>query len=121
MTKIETMGRSVPEWVGSSPDAKVPTKVRLRIFDRAGGRCHITGRKIGAGEAWELEHIKPLSMGGEHRETNLAPALAEPHRRKTAAEASARAKADRMRAKHLGIHPPSKRPLKGRGFAPTRG
>ena len=120
MTKIATIGRSVPEWVGSSPDAKVPTKVRLRIFEREGGRCYLTGQLIRAGDVWELEHVKPLSMGGEHRESNLRPALASAHREKTASEAGERAKADRIRAKHLGIFPKSKRPLKSRGFEPSR-
>lgn len=113
-------GRSVPEWRGSSPDAKVPPHVRARVFERHGGRCHISGRLIRTGDAWELEHIKPLSMGGEHAELNMAPALVQPHREKTAKEATARAKADRMRAKHLGIWPKSKTPLRSRGFQKTR-
>lgn len=113
-------GRSVSEWIGKSPDSKVPGSVRARVFLTAGGKCHISGRTIRPGEAWELEHIKPLSMGGEHREANLAPALAAPHREKTAAEAGDRAKADRMRAKHLGIYPKSKHRLQGKGFERRR-
>lgn len=114
------MSRSVPEWRGSTPDAKVPTRVRLRVFEARKGICHISGRKIMPGDAWELEHIRPLSLGGEHRENNLAPALVVPHREKTAAEAGVRAKADRIRAKHLGIFPRSKAPLRSRGFPKTR-
>lgn len=117
-------GRSVPEWIGSTPDAKVPTRVRMRVFLAHGGICHISKRAIRVGEAWELEHVKPLSMArpGEnlHRESNLAPALVQPHREKSAREAGERAKCDRIRAKHLGIYPPSKTPLKSRGFAKTR-
>lgn len=113
-------GRSIPEWIGETPDAKVPERVRDRIFLRAKGKCHISGRRIMPGHAWDLEHIKPLSMGGEHRETNLAPALKEPHRLKTAQETKARAKADRIRRKHLGLWPKSKAPLKSRGFPKTR-
>lgn len=113
-------GRSIPEWIGESPDAKVPDRVRDRIFLRAHGKCHITGRRIMPGDEWELEHIKPLSMGGEHRERNLAPALKESHKLKTAQEATARAKADRVRRKHLGLWPKSKTPLRSRGFPKTR-
>lgn len=102
-------GRAVAEWIGKTPDSKVPPQVRARVFLRADGICHISKRKIRPGEAWELEHVKPLSMGGEHREGNMAPALVQPHREKTAQEARARAKADRVRAKHLGIHPKSPR------------
>jgi 5-methylcytosine-specific restriction enzyme A len=112
-------GRKIPEWIGSSPDAKVPDAVRDRIFVRAGGRCHISGRKIGAGEDWQLEHVKPLSMGGEHRERNLRPALTVCHKIKTAVEAGERAKADRMRRKANGTWPKSKTPLRSRPF-PSR-
>jgi 5-methylcytosine-specific restriction endonuclease McrA len=90
------------------------------VFERAGGVCHISGRKIRAGDVWELEHIKPLSMGGEHRESNLAPALKDAHAEKTAREAGERAKADRVRLKHLGQWPKSRTPLRSRGFQKTR-
>lgn len=96
-------GRSVPEWTGKTPDTKVPDIVRDRVFLRAGGRCYLSGRKIMPGDKWELEHVKPLSMGGEHRERNLRPALVAAHREKTKAEAADRAKADRIRRKHLGL------------------
>lgn len=109
-------GRSVPEWVGKTPDSKVPASVRARVFLTHKGKCHISGRTIRPGEAWELEHIKPLSMGGEHRELNMAPALVAPHREKTAAEAGVRAKADRVRLKHIGAWPKPKRRIQSRGF-----
>jgi 5-methylcytosine-specific restriction enzyme A len=109
-------GRSNPEWRGKSPDSKVPPHVRARIYLRHKGICHISKRPIRTGEPWELEHIKPLSMGGEHRELNLAPALVAPHREKTAQEAGVRAKADRIRLKHIGAYPKPKRKLQGRGF-----
>ena len=113
-------GRDIPEWIGAKPDTHVPLHVRDRIFARAKGRCHISGRKIMPGERWEVEHIKPLSMGGEHREANLAPALAFEHRAKTAEEATDRAKADRMRRKANGTWPKTKAPLRSRGFTATR-
>jgi len=109
-------GRAVEEWTGATPDAKIPPRVRLRIFDRANGICHITGRKIRAGEKWEAEHIKPLHAGGIHRESNLAPALVNAHREKTAEERDEKAKVERTRKKHLGIYPKSRTPLKSRGF-----
>lgn len=113
-------GRTVTEWVGKTADSKVPASVRARVFLAHDGVCHISRRKIRPGEAWELEHVTPLSMGGEHREKNLAPALVQPHREKTAQEAGVRAKADRIRAKHLGIYPKSKARLRSRGFEKTR-
>lgn len=110
------MSRSVPEWIGKTDDSKVPPHVRARIFDSHGGICHISKRKIMAGEKWELEHVKALILGGEHRETNLAPALVAPHKAKTAAEMGVKAKTDRIRAKHLGVYPKPVRRLQGRGF-----
>ncbi|MFN6253750.1 MAG: HNH endonuclease [Acetobacteraceae bacterium] len=113
-------GRSVPEWIGRSPDAKPPTSVRVRVFERHGGRCHLTGQKIGTGDRWELDHVKPLALGGENREQNLAPALYAPHREKAAAEKTDVSKADRIRLKHTGGWPRSKRPIRSRGFGSTR-
>ncbi|EHK56846.1 HNH endonuclease [Allomesorhizobium alhagi] len=98
-------GRSVSEWLGSTPDSVPPQWVRDRVFSRAGKRCHITGRKIRPGEKWQLEHVKPLSLGGENRERNLAPALTAPHRQKSASEADHRARADRRRRKQDGTWP----------------
>lgn len=112
--------RSIPEWIGSTPDAKIPPRVRLRIFEREGGRCYLSGRKIMPGDQWDLDHRQALCNGGEHRESNLFPALREPHREKTAADVSTRAKTDRIRKKHLGLWPAPSRKLQGRGF-PKRG
>ena len=42
-----TTGRTVPEWIGKTPDTPAPPRVRLRIFETFGGRCAICGRKIG--------------------------------------------------------------------------
>lgn len=113
-------GRSVPEWQGSTPDAAIPTRVRLRVFERFGGVCQLTGRRIQVGDEWDLDHRTPLHLGGRHSEDNLWPVLRSAHREKSKAEVSAKAKADRVRAKHLGIYPASKTPLKSRGFAKTR-
>lgn len=108
-------GRSVKEWVGSSPDAKVPGPVRDRIFARAKGVCHLSGRKIMAGEPWDLEHVQALSMGGAHRESNLRPALRDKHKEKSAEEAGARAKADAARRSMNGTKA-SKRPIRSAPF-----
>lgn len=114
-------GRSVEEWIGSSPDAKVPQRIIDRVWLRHKGRCHLTGIKITPRDQWHVEHVKPLSMGGEHRERNLAPALVPAHKLKTAEEAGDRAKADRIRRKHNGTWPRSKAKIAGRGFQKTRG
>lgn len=113
-------GRQVKEWIGKHPDAKVPDWVRDRVFLRFGGRCAVTGIKLRAGD-YDLDHIKALADGGEHRESNLRPVFRLAHREKTGEENAARDKADRIGRKHRGTWPKSKSPLRSRGFRKTRG
>ena len=110
------MARSVPEWIGKTHDTPIPPRVRLRVFERDGGVCHLSGRKIRAGEEWDCDHITALINGGEHRESNLAPALRDKHREKTAEDVAEKSKVYRMRAKHLGTWPKSKQKIQSQGF-----
>lgn len=100
------MSRATEEWVGKNDDQKVPPRVRQRVFDANGGICHLTGRKIMPGEAWELEHVHALILGGQHRESNMAPALKAAHKAKTAMEMGVKAKIARVRQKHIGVAKP---------------
>lgn len=95
--------RSVEEWIGKTDDQKIPDRVRTRVFLRFGGRCYLSGRLIRSGDKWEIEHIKALCNGGEHRESNFAPALVDAHKEKTKIDRRIKAKTDRMRKRHLGI------------------
>jgi 5-methylcytosine-specific restriction endonuclease McrA len=101
-------GRTPELWVGATPDAAIPARVKVRVFERYHGVCQLSGIKIMPGMAWDVDHRKPLSMGGRHAEDNLQPVLRDKHREKTAAEAKPRAKADRIRARHLGLKEPSR-------------
>lgn len=114
------MSRAVPEWIGKTPNTPAPPRVRARVFEAYGGRCYLSKRLIRAGDKWELEHVLALVNGGENRESNLAPALADPHREKTDADLKTKSKTARIRAKHLGIWPKSKTPLRSRGFDKSR-
>jgi 5-methylcytosine-specific restriction endonuclease McrA len=67
------------------------------------GICHISGRKIGTGDSWDCDHIVALVNGGEHRESNLAPAIKDKHREKTAEDVAEKSRVYRKRSKHLGI------------------
>ena len=76
---------------------------RIRIFDSADGICHICQTKIHTGEAWQADHVLPLALGGEDAETNMAPAHELCHGGKTKNDIGQIRKADRQRAKHLGL------------------
>lgn len=95
--------RTVPEWIGATADTPIPPRVRLRVFEAHGGVCYLSGRKIRAGDAWQIDHVRALVNGGENREANLAPALADKHREKTAADVAEKSKVASIRAAHLGI------------------
>lgn len=100
------MSRAVPEWIGKTPDTPIPARVLARVFERHGGLCHISGRKIIPGDKWEADHVLALANGGENRESNLAPALKEEHKKKTREDVAQKAKSARVRKKHLGLHKP---------------
>ena len=102
------MSRTVNEWIGNTPDAPIPPRVRLRVFERHSGICHISGRVIRAGEPWDCDHVKALVNGGEHRESNLAPALKAKHKEKTAKDVAEKSMLYRKRSSHLGIKKPSR-------------
>lgn len=102
--------RAVPEWIGKTPDTPAPPRVRVRVFDRHGGHCCLSGRKIAAGEPWEIEHIIAIVNGGENRESNLVPVLADKHRTKTAADVAEKSAIYQKRRKHLGVKKRSKWP-----------
>lgn len=104
-----TTKREVAEWVGKTPDSKPPASVRLRVFERWEGRCYLSGRKIQAGETWDLEHVVALCNGGENREANMRPALREAHKIKTRADLAEKSKVERVRRKHLGIKTPKRK------------
>lgn len=114
------MSRAVELWAGKTDDAKVPPRVRLRVFEAHGGRCWISGRKIGPGDKWELDHKVALINGGRHAEDNLAPALADKHREKTDEDVAIKSKTARIRAKHMGVFPPSPFKIRSRGFDKRR-
>jgi hypothetical protein len=102
-----THARSLPEWIGSSPDAAVPPRVRLRIFDRYGGRCQCgCTRLIRSGEAWECEDTIALINGGQRRESNLKPWLAGHQADKTKADVAEKSRVYRKRSAHVGIKKP---------------
>lgn len=82
------------------------TTRKLRIFEAAGGLCHICGTKI-FGKGWDAEHVIPLALGGADDDRNLRPAHKACHGDKTKIDNASWSKAKRMRAKHYSIRGPS--------------
>ena len=113
------MSRSTPEWIGKTDDTPVPARVRLRLWDKAGGRCQSCNRKIMAGEAWEVDHVKAVINGGENRESNFQVLCSNCHKPKTRADVAEKARTARKRKAHLGIKSKS-RPIPGSRNSPFR-
>lgn len=109
------MSRSTEEWIAKHDDQAIPPRVRLRVFERHGGICHLSGRKIMPGEPWDCDHVIALINGGEHRESNLAPALRDKHREKTVEDVRQKAITADKRMMNLGIKPKRNR-IQSRGF-----
>ena len=79
---------------------------RLKVFEAARGICHLCEQRIQVGQAWEVEHVRPLALGGADDESNMRPAHKACHADKTKADAASWSKAKRMKAKHFGIRKP---------------
>jgi 5-methylcytosine-specific restriction protein A len=113
------MPREVEEWIGRTPDEAPPPRVRDRVFSRHDGICHRAKRKIRPGEPWQTDHIVAIINGGENRESNLAPILADKHKEKTAEDVAEKSRIYRKRAKHIGVfsrrpwHPGRKKKVSG--------
>jgi hypothetical protein len=54
--------------------------------------------------------VVPLVQGGENRESNLKPALLDPHKTKTKAEVAEKSRVAKRRKSFLGIKKPSRFP-----------
>lgn len=113
-------GRTVPEWIGETPDTAIPPRVRLRVWERFNGACAECTRKIRPGESWICDHKKALCNSGENRESNLRLICENCDRTvKTPSDVADKAETYRKRSKHLGIAKPS-RPMPGGKASPWK-
>lgn len=110
------MARTVKEWIGKTDNTKAPPRVRQRIYDRDGGKCHLCKQQIMVGETWEADHVIALINGGSNTEGNLAPAHSHCHIGKTALDVKEKSKVAKVRGKHIGVTRP-KGAIKSPGFA----
>lgn len=97
------MPRTVNEWIGRTDDSKPSDDCKERIVLRQERKCALTGREFRPGDVIEFDHVTPLWLGGENRESNLQAVIGEAHKRKTQTEASVRAKVKANTKKHLGL------------------
>lgn len=101
------MTRSTVEWVGKTDDTAIPPRVRVRQFERDGGKCQCgCGILIRPGDVWETDHIVAIVNGGKNVESNLRTMLKAHHAVKTKVDVAEKSVTARKRAKHLGIKKP---------------
>jgi len=105
--------RAVDEWIGANDDTPFPPRVRVRVFERAGGKCEVCSRKLGPADKWQVDHIIALINGGANRESNARCICDWCHKAKTRQDVAAKSKTARVRAHHLGIKPKTSRPIPG--------
>ncbi len=106
------MSRTVEEWIGATDDQAIPARVKIRIFDRCGGRCVTCTLRCGGSLRPTYDHIQALVNGGEHRERNLQLLCVPCHAVKTKADVAEKSRNYRKRAKHIGVTA-AKRPMPG--------
>ena len=73
-------------WRRKTERAKVTPAVRFRIIQRDGGRCCVCGRSAKDGFEMEVDHIIPISHGGDSRDSNLQTLCRECNRGKGSTE-----------------------------------
>lgn len=108
------MSRSVEPWTGKHDDQAIPPRVRVRLFEAAGGRCAICNRKLGPGDKWQVDHVVALANGGAHSEANMQIACDWCHKAKTAEDVAQKSKTAAVKAKHVLPRKPSR--WQSRGF-----
>lgn len=110
------MTRSLAEWIARNDDTAIPPRVVERIARNANNCCVRCTRETGPALPGECDHIIPLILGGQHRESNLQWLCEECHAIKTRRDVKIKAKVARVRKKELGLASPRKR-IQSRGFA----
>lgn len=110
------MSRSTDEWIATNDDQAIPARVKLRVFDRCGGKCAKCGVSVRVGH-FAYDHITALANGGQHAEHNLQVLCLSPcHSEKTRADVAIKSKIARVKAKHIGIKT-NRRKIQSAGFA----
>ena len=107
------MSRALPEWIASHDDQAIPPRVKVRVFERFGGRCAVCTLSISGKLRPEYDHARSLVNGGEHRESNLQLLCTPCHAVKTRSDVAEKSMNYRRRMKSIGIAPKKGRPMPG--------
>lgn len=96
LTYPEKVARCLRAWQLANPDRKADIEAhrrarklaafiepvsRLQVYARDGGRCHVCGKKVDP-KHWQIDHLVPLSLGGEHSYRNVAVACPKCNQRR---------------------------------------
>jgi 5-methylcytosine-specific restriction endonuclease McrA len=121
LAKVRSQRRPFKEWVGKTADEEPPEHVRQRIFDTWDRTCYLSTTIIDPAKGFDLEHVVRVKDGGAaaNRESNLRPALRNPHIIKTAREKRDQASADRKKRKGAGTKAKPKKKIDGPEFEQT--
>lgn len=97
-------------------------KVRIEVYARAGGKCEKCKAALKVSEG-EYDHVIPFWISRDSSASNAQLLCVTCHRApgaKTADDQRTIAKIKRLKMKHEGTFPPSKSPLRSRGFVNSR-
>lgn len=111
------MARPVDEWIGKSETVAIPPRIKDAIARKADDCCQKCTRAVGNGLRAEIDHIIPLIIGGEHRQSNLQLLCHECHGAKTALDVKLKSKIAKGRKKRLGFK--RRRTIPGKKFNGT--
>jgi 5-methylcytosine-specific restriction enzyme A len=108
------VSRSTDEWIGKTDDSAIPLRVKERVARAAHDLCVKCDRKVGAKLRPEFDHVTPLILGGQNRESNIQLLCHECHGAKTKLDVKLKAKVARVHTKlSLGIRANKGRPMPG--------
>jgi 5-methylcytosine-specific restriction endonuclease McrA len=96
------MTRKTDEWIASNDDQAIPARVRVRTFDKYGGKCAVCTLAIRGSLLPAYDHIAALINGGRHCESNLQLLCVPCHAVKTRSDVSEKSRLYRKRLKAQG-------------------
>lgn len=109
------MARSTVEWRGKTDDQAIPPRVKIRVFDKAEGRCSHCTLLIHGSLLPAYDHIVALVNGGENRESNLTLLCVPCHKVKTKIDVAEKSQVYYKRKKAIGIRR-KRKTIPGRRF-----